>query len=213
MKKKFSLLVLIYLFISASGFATIKTITVQNFSFSPANTNAVVGDTIKFQWVGGSHTSTCNGTNGSSLPSGATPWNVTMSGAASTFMYVLTTAGTYHFVCIPHAPSMAGNLNVTMPTGVNIISSNIPEKFSLSQNFPNPFNPSTKINFNIEKAGMTKLTVFDLSGKEVAALVNEPLNAGSYSVSFNGISFSSGVYFYKLESENFTEVKKMTLIK
>lgn len=213
MKKNLSLLVLIHLFIFATSFATIKTITVQNFSFTPANTSAFVGDTIKFQWVGGSHTSTCNGTSGSTLPAGAASWNVTMSSAGSTFMYVLTTAGSYHFVCIPHSPSMAGNLTVTPATGVNTILSNIPESFSLNQNFPNPFNPSTKIKFNIAKAGLTKLSVFDLSGKEVSTLVNENLSAGSYSVNFNAINISSGVYFYKLQAEGFTEIKKMTLLK
>lgn len=213
MKKLFSLLVLIHLCLFANGFATIKTITVQNYSFSPANTAAFVGDTIKFQWVNGSHTSTCNGNSGSILPAGATPWNVTMGNSSSTFMYILTTAGSYKFVCIPHSASMTGNLAVTMPTGINTITSAAPVNYSLSQNFPNPFNPETKINFNIVRAGAVKLSVYNLAGEEVSSLVNESLNAGSYSVSFNGLNLSSGVYFYRLQAEGYSEIKKMTLVK
>ena len=212
MKKNLFFIVLIHLYLSANSFATIKTITVQNFSFSPATVSAFVGDTIKFQWLNGTHTTTCNGTSSSTLPIGASPWNATMQSSSPTFLYVISTPGSYHFVCIPHSPSMAGNINATI-SGVSISSSVIPENFSLSQNFPNPFNPSTKINFNIAKSGLAKLTVFDLSGKEISTLVNESMNAGSYSVNFNAMNLSSGVYFYRLQAEGYSEMKKMTLIK
>lgn len=96
---------------------------------------------------------------------------------------------------------------------VRNISSEVPDKFSLSQNYPNPFNPQTKINFNIKNSGQVKLTVFDILGKELAVLVNEKLVAGSYEYTFNGSDFISGVYFYKLESGNFSEVRKMLLVK
>jgi len=97
--------------------------------------------------------------------------------------------------------------------GVNTISSVVPEKFELYQNYPNPFNPATKIKFDVNKAGFTSLTVFDITGKEVAKLVNQNLNAGTFEYDFRGENLPSGVYFYKLETAGFTEVKKMTLIK
>jgi trimeric autotransporter adhesin len=97
-------------------------------------------------------------------------------------------------------------------TGVNN-NNEISDKFELSQNYPNPFNPSTKINFNIPKSGNVKLNVFDASGKEVAELVNENLNAGIHEVTFNASALSSGVYFYTLKSNDFVETKKMTLVK
>jgi len=98
-------------------------------------------------------------------------------------------------------------------TGVQPVTGVIPEKFSLTQNFPNPFNPVTTINFSIPAESNVKLTVYDMIGKEVITLVNEKLNAGSYNAEFNGSEFASGTYFYKLEASGFSEIKKMVLIK
>jgi hypothetical protein len=98
-------------------------------------------------------------------------------------------------------------------SGVSSISNEIPENFSLKQNFPNPFNPVTNINFSIPKAGFVKLTVFDITGKEIAKLVNKQLSAGIYNADFNASSLSSGAYIYRLETAGFTDVKKMILVK
>ncbi|MBS1550542.1 MAG: SBBP repeat-containing protein [Bacteroidetes bacterium] len=97
--------------------------------------------------------------------------------------------------------------------GIRQISSEVPEQFSLSQNYPNPFNPSTKIRFEISEPSQTKLYVYDALGSLVANIVNEKLQPGSYEVSFDANNFSSGVYFYKLESNGFVASKKMLLIK
>lgn len=85
--------------------------------------------------------------------------------------------------------------------------------FELKQNYPNPFNPSTTIEFSVPEQGFYTLKIFDMNGKETASLVNERLNAGSYNVEWNASNSSSGVYFYKLVSENFSAVKKMILVK
>lgn len=92
--------------------------------------------------------------------------------------------------------------------GVNNISSEIPEGFKLNQNYPNPFNPSTKISFSIPKSGFVNLKIYDMTGREITNLINEQLQAGSYEVDFNASHLSSGVYYYKLTSGNFSEVKK-----
>jgi hypothetical protein len=106
--------------------------------------------------------------------------------------------------------------------GIQNISTKIPEKFSLHQNYPNPFNPVTKIRFDIAKPSpliplqsgkFVKLIVYDILGKEVATLVNENLQPGTYEVSFNGSNLTSGVYFYKLTTGDFIAVKKMIMIK
>ncbi|MDQ3022168.1 MAG: choice-of-anchor D domain-containing protein [Bacteroidota bacterium] len=102
--------------------------------------------------------------------------------------------------------------------GITNSSNIVPEKFSLSQNYPNPFNPVTKIKFDLpsivnNKLSIVSLKIFDVLGKEVETLVNEKLSPGSYEVEFNGSNFSSGIYFYKLEAENFSEVKRMILLK
>jgi carboxypeptidase T len=92
-------------------------------------------------------------------------------------------------------------------------NSEVPLKYNLSQNYPNPFNPSTSIKFDLPKSGFVTLKVFDLLGREVAQLVNEVKQAGSYNLEFNAANLASGIYYYKLESDNFSDTKKMILIK
>jgi len=89
----------------------------------------------------------------------------------------------------------------------------IPAEYNLHQNYPNPFNPTTKITFDVPKSTYTKLVIFDMLGREIATLVNEQLNAGSYEVSWLAGSYPSGVYFYKLVTDNFVNIKKMLLMK
>lgn len=97
--------------------------------------------------------------------------------------------------------------------GVQNISSEIPDGFSLQQNYPNPFNPSTKIKFAIPVSSFVKLAVYDMLGREVSSLVNEQLNAGTYEYEFEAAGLNSGIYFYKISTESFSDVKKMILIK
>lgn len=85
--------------------------------------------------------------------------------------------------------------------------------FKLSQNFPNPFNPSTEIRYHIPKLGLVKLKIYDVLGREVEMLVNENQTAGSHKVTFNSTKLASGVYFYKIYVGDFSEIKKMTLVK
>lgn len=90
---------------------------------------------------------------------------------------------------------------------------NVPEKFELKQNFPNPFNPNTVISYSVAKAEKVEIRVYDILGKEVQTLVNEIKNPGSYNVVFNAQNLSSGVYFYRINAGSFTDIKKMTLVK
>jgi hypothetical protein len=92
-------------------------------------------------------------------------------------------------------------------------NSEIPKEFKLFNNFPNPFNPSTKIKFDIPTPTLVKLTVYNILGKEVTNLVNENMSAGSYSVEFSADNYSSGVYFYRIETSDYVETKKMLLLK
>ncbi len=99
-------------------------------------------------------------------------------------------------------------------TGINQISEIVPDGFSLSQNYPNPFNPTTVISYQLSVSSVASLKIYDVLGNEVATLVNEKQNAGSYSVDFDGSNFSSGVYFYKLKvNENIIDTKRMVLLK
>ena len=99
------------------------------------------------------------------------------------------------------------------PMGSEEDNSGMITEYSLEQNYPNPFNPSTTIKYEIPEAALVTIKVYDISGKEVATLVNENMNYGRYEVKFNGDNLSTGVFYYKLTAGNFTEVKKMILIK
>jgi hypothetical protein len=90
---------------------------------------------------------------------------------------------------------------------------NIPNSFSLDQNYPNPFNPTTKISWQSAVGSHQIIKVFDVLGKEVATLANEFRDAGRYEVEFDGSALSSGVYFYELIADGFTQTKKMILIR
>ncbi len=102
--------------------------------------------------------------------------------------------------------------------GVEPISSEVPNQFELYQNYPNPFNPITKIKFSIPPVGQrhafdVRLVIYDILGREVTVLVNEVFKPGTYEIDWNGIHYPSGVYFYKLISGDYTETKKMVLLK
>ncbi len=118
-----------------------------------------------------------------------------------------TMTGTNSAISRPNICIMGPWINVQNP------GNETPKVFSLSQNYPNPFNPSTIINYQLPISNYVKLTIFDAVGREVSVLVNENQSAGSYSVEWDGTNYSSGLYFYKLECEGFTDVKKMVLIK
>lgn len=109
------------------------------------------------------------------------------------------------------SPRTKGSSNGTA-TGVKKDVS-IADNYKLAQNYPNPFNPTTEISFSLPKAGNVTLKIYDIIGKEISTLMNTKLNSGDYTVAFDGKNLSSGVYFYKLEADNFVQMKKMVLMK
>lgn len=102
---------------------------------------------------------------------------------------------------------------VYIPTGITNLNSEIPGEYFLNQNYPNPFNPVTKISFGIPKSENVSLKIYDMLGNLVYALYDGKLPAGTYSYDFNGSELSSGIYFYILKAGNFSQTKKLMLIK
>ena len=102
---------------------------------------------------------------------------------------------------------------VKNPIGISNISGEIPTGYVLEQNFPNPFNPVTKIRFSVPEASDVNLKFFDCSGRELKELINLKLNAGKYVYELDASGFSSGIYFYRLKAGGFTETRKMILLK
>ena len=97
--------------------------------------------------------------------------------------------------------------------GIKKTNNNIPFSFNLSQNYPNPFNPSTIITYQIPVNTNVKLSIYDITGKEVSTIFNGKQAAGIYQYTWDGTKYSSGVYIFKLETENYSASKKMVLLK
>ncbi len=111
-----------------------------------------------------------------------------------------------------------GSWTVTNPPGNQVVSilnnsGVIPKVYTLYQNYPNPFNPSTTIKFDIPKSTYAKLIIYDILGREVMKLIDEKIDAGSYDITWDGSGFASGTYIYKLVTNDFTDIKKMILVK
>jgi len=98
-------------------------------------------------------------------------------------------------------------------TFVHIGSNESPSEFHIEQNYPNPFNPVTKIDFSIPVNENVKIEIFDAAGKLIEILTDKEFNAGFHSIEWVGSNFSSGIYFYRISSKQFTETKKMILLK
>ncbi|MEJ5306549.1 MAG: T9SS type A sorting domain-containing protein [Ignavibacteria bacterium] len=153
---------------------------------------------------GGVYLSTNNGTNWSKINTGLTNLFITKLFIDGGFIYAATENGVVYRRTLSEVITSVDQEEINIST------------FSLNQNFPNPFNPSTKISWQSPVSGYTTLKVYDVLGKEVATLVNEYLNAGSYEVEFNAgqtRNLSSGIYFYKLQVGEFVQTKKMILAK
>lgn len=117
-------------------------------------------------------------------------------------------------LCVPNS----GNSTVTFHyiggiSGITPVNNEIPANYSLQQNYPNPFNPTTSFEFKIAETGLVKLSVYDALGREIETIVNKTLTAGTYKAEWNATKYPSGIYFYRIEAGNFSEVRKMTLVK
>jgi hypothetical protein len=150
-----------------------------------------------------------------------------ISGNTGTYRIDLLSSGTYELICnrmgfysavrpfqlttysVDTIDFVLSILLVSIEPGSN----SIPSNYWLSQNYPNPFNPQTKIKFGIPEQTFVKLILYDVLGREVAILVNSNLKAGEYNVSWDASAISSGIYFYRLETEKYTQTKKMVLMK
>ena len=192
--------------IQAQSLYTIQTTNTN--TFSPQNITIQVGDTVK--WV-----NTSQGLHNVVADDGSFT-----SGSPSTdlwiFIKVFTQAGSNPYYCSVHGGAggigMSGVINVENPTYVKELTQN-PDEFYLKQNYPNPFNPSTTIEFAIPKSAFTKLTVYNSTGQKITDLISQNLSKGVYSFKWNAADYSSGIYFYRIDSGNYSAVKKLILIK
>ena len=139
-------------------------------------------------------------------------WVQVDSGLADTYVQALAVSGTYLFGGTKGDGVWMRPLS-EMITGVEDKQNNLPTNFSLQQNYPNPFNPSTTINYSVPKTSFVTIKVYNVLGREIKTLVNEKKSFGNYSVQFSGSSLSSGIYFYRMQSGNYSQTKKLIILK
>lgn len=175
-------------------------ITVQDFMFIPSNLSVVVGDTVVWAWLSGSHTTTST-----TVPSGAATWNATLNSGNPGFMYEVTEPGTYTYRCVPHAGmGMTGTFNAT-PTGIEQISAPV---LNLNSNF---VNSELEFNYSLMSSSHVKITLYDLTGKDVRTLVNENLQAGLHSRNEYVGDLPKGIYILNLVASGNAASRKITI--
>ena len=131
----------------------------------------------------------------------------------SNLISIDTSSGTGTLIGVTDKRGIYGIAIMANPVSGVVSEGNVPEKFGLYQNYPNPFNSSSKFKFEIAKSGDVRIIVYDITGKEIQTLINEELKPGVYNVTFDGSSLSSGIYFYKLITNGYTETRRMVLLK
>ncbi len=127
--------------------------------------------------------------------------------------HFISTFGTDQNNDLYFASYTTGMIYKIVGTPVTSVDKVIPEDYKLEQNYPNPFNPTTVIRYQLSATANTKLTIYDSLGKEVRQLVNGLQTPGSYSYNFTANDLASGIYYYQLVTENFTDTKKMVLLR
>ena len=180
--------------LTAAAHATIHTVQVSDFVFSPATGMTVaLGDTVNWVWVSGTHTTT-SGT----IPSGAASWDSPINSSTTSYMYKPTVAGTYNYVCTFHASmGMVGSFTVTTPTNVNtVVAANV---FKLA---PNPATSALHIEL---LQGTANLTITDATGKTVYA----QQISGKQEVPVT--TFANGVYFVRVDQEGQQAIERIVI--
>ncbi len=189
-------------------------IIVQNFSFSPSSVTINAGDTVIWQRVSGSHTTTSDST------SGPNSWDAVLNSTTQVYRHVITAPGIHRYYCKPHGGPGGSGMSgmVTSKAVTSIDDQNIEKKFFLEPNYPNPFNPSTTFRYFLSEGNIAKLKIFNIIGQEVITLVEDYQPAGWHSIQWNGINsdgknVQTGIYIFRLQSGNAVQTRKMVLVK
>jgi plastocyanin len=188
--------------------ATIHDVSIVDFFFNPSSINVTAGDSVKWTNNGAvTHTSTSD--------SGV--WDSSPIPPGSSFTRQFSTPGSFPYHCEIHT-TMLGTVIVS-PTSVGDgNSAGIPKNYSLHQNFPNPFNSSTRISFYLPKSGNVKLEVYNILGQKIKTLLEKVEEPGAKTIFWDGtddkgLNASTGIYFYRLTAADFVDTRKMVYLK
>lgn len=202
MKKKYALFpFIIFLFISINSFATMHVVMVSQFQFSPSTMSVEVGDTIVWQWVNGSHTTTSDG-----VPANALPWSSQITAGTSSFEYPVTEPGTYTYHCIPHQSSgMVGGFFATTPNSIN--TPDVVQKLNLYSLRPSVF----VLSYTLQTQTVLKLALYDITGKSVRTFNSNYSQSGDYRETYYLNDLQKGIYIFEMIANNKRLTKRIIL--
>ncbi len=193
MKRNIAIIMSLFLMVlSLQAIATIKVVTQQSNTFNPKVFNVAVGDTIRWVWTSGAHTTTS-----SNIPAAAASWDSPLTSSNNQFEYVVTVAGFYDYVCTPHASlGMVGSFTATGTLGISneIVNNSL-------KIYPNPAVNLTNIMFNAGKAGTAVLSVYDLLGNQVEKR-ELAVRPGTNSQPLSVENILPGIYFIELRLDD-----------
>jgi plastocyanin len=183
------------------SFAAQHSVTVQNFSFTPADLSIAHGDTVNWNCTSGFHNVHHRG---GTVPASA-PWS---------YQFIFNNSGdsTFHYQCDIHT-SMQGTVTVEPASGVDLDAAPVLSAFRLEQNYPNPFNSSTTIQYNLPSATDVRLTLFDTQGREVRQLFEGPVGAGIHQVTLEASGLAGGTYFCRLQTPLASSTRSLIYLK
>lgn len=183
--------------------ATHHIITAADFQFSPDTLTVESGDTVTWQWESGFHTTTANG-----IPDGAMQWNEILDSTHTSFSYVVTVAGTYHYISIPDLPSMAGRFTLPGPAGINPVVQS-PFSFEL---MGNPVRDRAVISYVSRITAAAVFTMYDQLGKKVQTITGTTILAGkhTYALNFDDV-FPAGMYFIMMQVDDVALTRKLVI--
>lgn len=201
MKKFYSILFFVSMFAGMNVQAETITINQTNFTFSPNAINVNVGDVIHFVWSSGTHNTTSV-----LVPNGAASWEAPLTMASPTFDYTVEVAGVYGYVCTIHQPNMAGGFNATAASSV--VEANISADFNAGVDYNNHI---LHVNISNYQPAYAQLSLIDITGKEVATLLQRELGVGEQRYHFDVAERTSGIYFVRLEQKGHIVTRRVLL--
>ncbi|MEO8147363.1 MAG: plastocyanin/azurin family copper-binding protein [Bacteroidia bacterium] len=196
--------------LSFKSYATKFTVNVADFSFAPSSITVTVGDTVRWVRINGTHTTTCNGSALTSRPAGAPSWDNPINASNTSFEYVVTVAGAYAYKCTPHASGgMTGTITAVPPNGI----ANLNGLFNYLEINPPTFKSDAEIKFSLASNAHIKLSIYDFAGRKIVTLLDEQFIKGEHTALWDANGIPQGIYFCRLENEDYTLTRKFVRVK
>jgi plastocyanin len=201
MNKIYSVFVAFFIMLGVSAFATTHVITQESLTFNPNALSVEVGDIVQFQWTSGSHTTTSI-----TVPAGASSWDALLNSGNPLVEYTVTTAGTYAYVCTPHAQmGMVGGFVAVLPNRVANLSSHADMNVSVQDG------GQLRVKLTGASSGFASIGLLDIMGRNVAMIHQGGISSDDFTVRYDVSSLQRGIYFVRFQEGAFVTTRKVLI--